>query len=270
MFEGLLDPRNGPAFDLPPPQGGDRRGYVIASSPRTGSTLLARTLWDSGLAGAPKEYLNPMQLRDWAVRRGGWRGRAAQALRGRATGLAPWLYDAERVRAHLEEVATLRAGPQGHVGLKIHWHHHARWVQSGRLDLQQVLGPTDWLWIRRRDKLAQAVSWAMALQSGRWAHHQRADRQVRYRHGQIRRLLRRAEAMDDAWARWFEAEGIVPHVVWYEDLVADHVGVILGVVHHLGMAAEASGIPGKSLRRQATGRNERWSSRFASREGVPR
>ena len=59
----LLDPRNGPAFDLPTPHS-PRRTYVIASTPRTGSTLLARALWDTGLVGAPKEYLNPMQIRD--------------------------------------------------------------------------------------------------------------------------------------------------------------------------------------------------------------
>ena len=88
MSVSLLDPRNGEAFDLSPAQVPGRT-YVVASTPRTGSTLLCRLLWDLGCAGAPKEYLNPMQMRDWEVRLGesrlwslccGW-------LRGPAVGL---------------------------------------------------------------------------------------------------------------------------------------------------------------------------------------
>ena len=81
MGSDLLDPRNGPAFDTGR-EGG--RLFVIASTPRSGSTWLARTLWDAGL-GAPKEYFNPTQLRDWEVRCGTPLSRLAHGcLRGRA------------------------------------------------------------------------------------------------------------------------------------------------------------------------------------------
>jgi hypothetical protein len=80
---GLIDPRNSASHDFPPP-GGPVRAYVIAATQRSGSTLLCRTLWDSGIAGAPKEYLNPLQLRDWEVRFGTPRSQLLYlVLRGR-------------------------------------------------------------------------------------------------------------------------------------------------------------------------------------------
>ena len=43
---------------------------MIAAIPRTGSTLLASGLWGTGLAGAPNEYINPLQRRQFEVRWG--------------------------------------------------------------------------------------------------------------------------------------------------------------------------------------------------------
>src|SRR5688572_4337432 len=90
----LLDPRNGPDWDLPR-LAGDARTYVIASIPRSGSTLLGNALWDTHRVGAPKEYLNPMQIRDWEARLAPtWITRARhEVLRGPLVALAgrgPW------------------------------------------------------------------------------------------------------------------------------------------------------------------------------------
>ena len=52
MIGWLLDARNGEPFDLPPSPLRPRT-YVVASLPRTGSTLLCNALWDTGRAGAP-------------------------------------------------------------------------------------------------------------------------------------------------------------------------------------------------------------------------
>ena len=117
-----LDPRNGPEWDLPPPQG-PQRSYVVASSPRTGSTLLCRALWDSGLAGAPKEYLNPMQLRDWELRFG---ARRYRWVRGPLLGLVGRVrWPEPRLAGHLERVRQRRSSG-GWFGLKLHGHHRRR------------------------------------------------------------------------------------------------------------------------------------------------
>ena len=157
----LIDPRNGPDFDLsasPAPP----RSYVIASTPRTGSTLLCRGLWDTGLVGAPKEYFNPTQLRDWEVRLGAFPSRLWHfPLRGPArvfAGRRGWTR--ERLAAHWQRVRTRRSGANGWCGLKLHRHH--RELLLAGIELEELLGDLRWIRIRRRDRLAQAVSWSRA------------------------------------------------------------------------------------------------------------
>lgn len=189
MRPALLDPRNGPAFDT----GRDGpRTFVIASTPRSGSTWLARTLWDAGV-GAPKEYFNPTQLRDWEVRLGSpvsrwWHGR----LRGRAVWLAGRGWSRRRVDAHWERVAWRRS-QGGWFGLKLHWHHCER-LLVGSARLEDVV----WLRIRRADRIAQAASWAHALASGRWASHQQGT-PVQYQRRRVARCLHALERHEAAW-----------------------------------------------------------------------
>jgi LPS sulfotransferase NodH len=47
-----------------------RRAYLIVGNPRTGSTVLARALTDTGCMGRPEEYFWRGQERDWASRFG--------------------------------------------------------------------------------------------------------------------------------------------------------------------------------------------------------
>ena len=68
MLLDLLDVRNGEAYDCG--SGPATRTLVVASTPRCGSTMFCRTLWETGMVGAPKEYFNPTQRRDWMVRSG--------------------------------------------------------------------------------------------------------------------------------------------------------------------------------------------------------
>ena len=119
----LLDPRNGPRWDLHTTEQ-NRRSYVVASTPRTGSTLLCRTLWGTGLVGAPKEYLNPMQLRDWEVRLGSpWSSLRHRALGGMSLGLVTrGRWDHQRIAQHLDRVKQRRTASSGWFGMKLHAH----------------------------------------------------------------------------------------------------------------------------------------------------
>ncbi|MFK7926898.1 MAG: Stf0 family sulfotransferase, partial [Myxococcota bacterium] len=128
----LIDPRNGPDYDTSD-SADPVRWWFVASTPRTGSTLLARALWQTQRVGAPKEYINPTQLRDWEVRLGSPTSRLRHlAMRGKAVGLAGrGLWTPHRRLAHLERVGRLRHGPTGWAGLKVHHHHYASWFGSG-------------------------------------------------------------------------------------------------------------------------------------------
>ena len=234
----FLDPKNGPEFDLPP--AGDVRTYAVASLPRTGSTLLCRGLWDTGLCGAPKEYLNPMQRRDWGLRAG---RRHYRLLMGPLQVLARG-----DIQEHLAEVRARRSSG-GWFGLKIHRHHYERF--------RGLLAVDRWVLITRRDRLAQAVSWARAIQTGRWASWQKGLLPPVYSRSRIARCLEQIEGAEAAW----RAELGEVHEVVYEDLVEDFEATLGSVLEHLELPPPAT-LPAPSLSRQADALSERWVERY--------
>ncbi len=242
----LLDPRNGPEWDLAPFDG-PRVRYLVASTPRTGSTLLCRALWDTGRVGAPKEYCNPMQLRDWSLRRG---SRSARLLRGPLVGLAGRGWGRGRLDQHLAHVESLRTGPSGHFGMKVHRHHFDRW---GSLEAQVVVR------IVREDRVAQAVSWARARQTNRWADFQSEQLRPRYSRRLIQACLRDIASAEAAWERDFPQAPVVT----YEQLLEDLSGVTSRVVALLGESWAGQVAP--ALSRQGDAVNEEWKTRFAGR-----
>jgi len=266
----LLDPRNGPADDLPFVSRPERV-WVMASSPRTGSTLVCRTLWDQGGLGAPKEYLNPMRLRDWRAR--GAAGPLLQATLGRAQG--PWVglggqlpLSDEALARHLAFVAQRRTDPSGWFGLKIHAHHHQRLLANPGRSLASVLAPVQrWVHMTRVNKEAQAVSWSRALQSGQWASTQRVLRAVRYRPGQLARLMKAIDAAERYWNRFFAEHGIEPLRITYEEAAADLGGTLARLRSFMG--APDAPLPEVPLRRQGDGRSAAWTQALqrARREG---
>ena len=265
----VLDPRNGPDWDLPRSHALPQT-YVVASVPRCGSTLLCRLLWDTGLVGAPKEYLNPMQVRDWEARLAPsvLTRLRHEALRGPAVGLAgrlPW--SQARLEAYLARVRDHRSAADGRFGLKVHWHHFERWFVATGYAPDVVLGPVRWVQIVREDKVAQAVSWARALQTGQWASYQQAWRPPGYSHRAIAGRLSAIGAGEAAWAAWFAARGITPLQVTYEDLVADRQRVVRRVLAHLAVpGADRAEVPEPALARQADEVSAAWVARFRAGE----
>lgn len=244
----LLDPRNGPDFDLAPPDG-PVRTYVIASLPRTGSTLLCHGIWDTGMAGAPKEYLNSMQIRDWGLRGGKKRN---HFLIGPLQTLARI-----DIPTHLETVQGLRSS-NGWFGLKLHRHHFEQHEEHVRAD--------KWILITRRDHVAQAVSWARARQTGRWASWQKESLPPVWSRRRIRAALAEVEALERAWERHFRDRRIIPLRVEYEQLIEDFPGTVARVLRYLDVPVPAE-LPRPALRRQADEVSAEWIRRY--RSGLP-
>jgi LPS sulfotransferase NodH len=256
----LLDPRNGPDHDRPAPEPGVR-AYVVCSMPRSGSTLLCRLLGATGDAGVPAEHLNPMQLRDWGLRAGGPRGAAQLLLWGPAVGaLAGRIgWGPERVGAHLDRLRQRRSAG-GWYGLKLHHHHLVRHfgARAPLRGLEAHLGPLTLLRIGRRDRLAQAVSWERALQSGQWASWQRRGLPPVYSR---RRIGARLRELDAGEAGWDAILGDRPHArLWFEDLVADPTAALNAARAALGLAPLPAAPPVPDLRPQGGG--AAWVARY--------
>ena len=256
----LLDPRNGPSWDLPPPDSLPEN-YVIASIPRSGSTLLARLLWDCGQAGAPSEYLNPMQLCDWERRFGAPCSKVLHGLLfgpfvGAVAGRSGW--GLPRLHDHLARVRWRRSS-HGRFGLKLHLHHLRQ--HNGAAPPERLVGPCRWLRIRRRDRLGQAISWSRALQTGQWAHWQRGHAPPIYLRGMITRMLQTIDEHERAWDVILRDR---PHVViWHEALRKDPTAALRDALAHLGHP-DPSTVTAPVIRQrpQADGRSAAWRRRY--------
>jgi trehalose 2-sulfotransferase len=142
--------------------------YLICTTPRTGSTLLCGLLASAGVAGAPESYFRRQGQQDYAVQWGiapspGGGFRYADYLQAAlAAGRTDNGVFATRIMWEtLEEVAgelrTMNPGlPEGSVSL-----------------LERAFGHMRFVYLRRNDIVAQAVSLLRAEQTFRrssWCH----------------------------------------------------------------------------------------------------
>lgn len=208
-----------------------RLRYGILSAPRSGSTLLARGLFRTGLAGDPHEYLNPAAIT------------AYQA--GQAGGPARL-----EVREYLRRIESRRTSPNGYFGIKAHYFHLARLGATEKSRAQIVQGflkGTDRLiLITRRDKLAQAVSYYIAKASGRWTteHEKYLPPGVQHTWNfdpvAIGRCLQRTTADEAGWRNALAVAGLPYIEVVFEDLIASYQTTMEKVAAYLGIDIDMS------------------------------
>jgi LPS sulfotransferase NodH len=221
--------------------GSVKKSYVIASSFRSGSTLLCVKLWETGVLGAPWEYLNFHNEMPLMVSR-----------------LQPSSPD-----DYIVKLLSCRTTRNGVFGVKAHFHDF-----SAALDryerLLERLSPITYIYIDRRDKLAQAVSMAKAHQTEAWNSLAAPKRHaLRYCKQEIARCFAEANRQTESWRQWFRSHGIKPALIDFEDLVADPAKVVRGVVDLLGVENDA---PDKvyvpKIEKQGDDLNEDWIERF--------
>lgn len=232
--------------------------YLICATPRTGSTLLCGLLTSSGVAGLPASYFNRRSLHDYAE---DWRiarprdgrideayVRAALAAGRTSNGVFGGRIMAETKPELLRDLAAGSGSPVTDVEL-----------------LSAQLGRLAFVHLRRRDVVAQAVSWAKALQTHYWHPGETVEpgaQQPHYDEELIGRLVAAIESFEADWAQWFAAHGIVPHEAVYEQLAEDPLGTAHEVLDFLGLHVP----PGRQLvvehRRQADQVNADWAARY--------
>lgn len=232
--------------------------YLLCATPRTGSTLLCGLLKSSGVAGRPASYFNRRGLHDYADN---WRiarprdgridetyVRAALAAGRTPNGVFGGRIMAETLPELIGDLAADAGSPVSDVEL-----------------LSASLGRLRFVHLRRGDVVAQAVSWAKALQTHYWHPGEAVEpggQPPHYDEELIGRLVATIEKFEADWANWFAAHGIVPCQVVYEELAADPLGTAQTVLDYLGLPVP----PDRQLvighRRQADHVNADWAARF--------
>lgn len=268
----MRDPRNGPSYDLPPASA-VRRSYVIASLPRSGSTLLARALWDTGVAGAPGEYFNPRHMADFFRRWG--RVRPSAVARLVLAGPRVWqqsgTWRSLSIPDYVRALKRHRTGPNGVFGVKLHYRHLQQSFLEPGHDVDELLEQPRWIWLVRRDHVGQAISYVRALQTDAWREDAGARGEIHYDFERIARRLEDLRARERAWEHWLAEHGIEPLRLVYEGFVASYASTVRTVLRYLEIAeASAVTVPPPPLRRQADALSEDWGERFrrdAARRG---
>ena len=121
--------------------------------------------------------------------------------------------------------------------------------------------------LRRRDVVAQAVSWARSWQTHFWHPGEAVEpggQDPHYDEELIGRLVATIERFEADWTAWFPAHSIVPCEVTYEELATDPLRTAHKVLDYLGLHVP----PDRQLvvghRRQADQLNADWITRFKS------
>ena len=211
------------------------RWYMIASSPRTGSTMLSSVLTASGQAGVPLEYFHPDHRADYDLRWG--KMNDVQYLR--------------RLQRH-------RTSPNGMFGVKGHFY------QMGKY---QELIPADCLFIHivRRRKVDQAISYFKALNSGQWTANAKAIKSLGEQDYDVQALcgiLQFCLNQEEQWRRFFRQRGAQPLQLVYEDLHADPTEQCCRALDFLGLDAVALPQGNKELTVQRDGLSRLYKEMF--------
>jgi LPS sulfotransferase NodH len=262
---GLLAPEH----DVDQP-GTASRSIVLASSQRTGSTLLGTALRRTGCAGVPLEYFTEGAIGAAADLLGAPRlplrsraRRQVQRARLRHDWAATWDVEPGTVGPYLDHLVRCRTTPNGVFALKVHWNHYAAMMQAG-LPIEAFPQPVSWVRVVRRDRLAQAVSLARARQSGQWSAAQVVRRRRPYEpffdETAITAALADVDAWNAGWQSYFSVAGITPIRVVYEDLVADYPGEMGRLFDALDLDVVVE--PNPPMRRQADEISASWIERY--------
>jgi LPS sulfotransferase NodH len=227
---------------------------LLCGTPRTGSTLLCSLLASTGVAGRPESYFREPDEAEWAAR-----FRVPIDSNG-----------AFNYRQFVNGAVRAGSTANGIFGARVMWGTLSRVVEGSRRSprqsdlevLREPFGPMLFVHLQRRDRVAQAVSWARAEQTGYWQQGDVASVDPHFDATHIEVLTRTIADHNAAWTAWFAQENVRPHVVTYEDLVANPRATVRGILEHLAVEPPSGWEPASQHVPQADEVNQQWVRRY--------
>jgi LPS sulfotransferase NodH len=243
------------------------RSYFISSTPRTGSGLLAEALESTQLAGTPREYFDPIFEKHWL-----------KTLSISA--------DTE----YFEKILSAGTTHNGVFGAKVHWHQFEHLTTklrlihgSGETDLEllrRTFPDLRYVFLTRRDKVRQAVSYYRAIQTGVWwlirpsaNGNQEAPPPVPvpappFDFERIDHWVTRLTFFEAEWRRHFERLRVEPFEMVYEDFVGTYESTVLAIHRYLGLPiSEGLKVAPPRLQKMADEVSEEWVHRYREIKG---
>jgi LPS sulfotransferase NodH len=233
--------------------------YLIGATPRTGSYLLCEVLRNTGLVGRPTEYVSQSFEGYWSRR---W---------GTST-----------YGEYLDKVIETGTTPNGVFGLKTHLYQFNYFVgklrqipeyrELGLPDLLSTIFPNlHYIWLTRRDKVRQAVSFLRARQSNIWSQTDEplapvgkpTLKEPRFDFGALDYIVQKMEEDEASWQSYFNAWKVQPLVVVYEELVQAYEEIARRILEHLKIPTPPDLVFAEPhMKKQADALSEKWVERY--------
>ncbi len=244
------------------------RSFVICTSPRSGSTLLCKLLAATGLAGNPESYFHEPSLESW--------------LHDLNLAQEDYANETEALKEALLTAQKLGTAETDLFGLRLQRHSAAFFfaqlkrlypeLPDDKARFQAVFGNTLFIHLTRHDKLAQAVSFVKASQSGLW--HKAPDgtelerlstpREPEYDAEQIGRTRAQMIGYEGEWETWFAHQKLDPLRISYDDLSSDSQAVLFRIFDRLGLDRAGAANIAQPVARLSDGVNQAWIERYQS------
>lgn len=231
------------------------KSYLICSSPRSGSFLFSEALAATRCAGKPEEYFDKGFEQQWRSR-----------------------LNAKTEDEFFERIIEAGTTANGVFGAKVHWYQLEQLKaliqrllrgssKSSPPALHDVLPNLQYIWLYRKDKIRQAISYHKAIKSGVWWNFDRVKTapttQPVFDAPEIARLARLLCDYDAAWQSYFEVESIQPLGISYEQLTSDFQQTVINALEYLQIPLPPDfKINAPRLRRQADSETDEWVTRF--------
>ncbi len=237
-----------------------RRALVVCATPRSGSTLLCALLASSGTGGRPESWYRAEDRAeyeaDWGVSSQDAGDFLASAIRAGSDDSGTF-----GLRIKAQSLALMLAELRGLVG-----------PLPDRALMERAFGPCAYVFIRRQDDVAQAVSRLKAEVSQVWHRDgtETAPRgEARYDADRLDQFRTEAAAGNAAWERWFAETGIGPQRLVYEHFVADPAAEVRSLLERVGLAPHPDTRITAPNRRMADATSAVWASRYRAERDIP-
>jgi trehalose 2-sulfotransferase len=241
--------------------------YAVCATPRSGSTLLCQGLKATGVAGRPEEYFEAVPAtgrpRVAADYLDGLDDPEVLGLLGSAPLLEPpeysTLLDVSSWGEHLARVRVWGTTPNGVFAAKLMWGH--------LLDLPaspaELFGELRYVWVRRHDKVRQAISLWRAMQTQSWRDEGGSGGgEPQYSFSALRHLVALLSSHDAEWERWLAGEQVLE--LSYDEIAADLPRTLERALAHIDIPLPESWPPSlPPMRRQADELSDAWCGAYA-------
>jgi LPS sulfotransferase NodH len=216
-----------------------RRSFMICGVPRSGTTLLGNTLRATGLAGRPVEFFDPGKMKDFER-----------------------TWKTTSIEDYVETMLARTASPNGVFGIKAHYNQLR--LALGERDPRDLFPNLHFVYVTRRDRLRQAISWSRAGQTGKWSSKHAAKRgPPTFDFHELRFLVRQIEELEQLWEGFFAERGVSPLRLVYEDFSRALEATIVEVLTYVGIELPRGfQVPTAAVSSQTDRLSDEWVERY--------